>query len=108
MKINKLHLLIIFLISNVTFAQSNYKFGIEAGPSYKSYRGTDIFENTTNKLGYLLGLTVEYKLNDKFSIKSGFRYEKNRIDYDSDYTTYWIRTDDYGQELLTLPIVTPF
>lgn len=100
MKVNKLPLLIVFLISNVIFAQSNYKFGVEAGPIYKSYRGTDIFENTTNKLGYLLGFSVEYKFNDKYSIKSGFRYEKNRIDYDSDYTTYWIRTDDYGQEYL--------
>lgn len=100
MSINKLFLLFLLLTTNLIFAQSKYKFGVETGYSYKKYRGTDIFENTSIKPGYLIGFSVDFKLNDKFSIKSGFRYERSIIEYNNFFTTARIEQTDDGGDLL--------
>lgn len=82
-------LLTIFLFSlfNVAgFTQNNYSIGVNIGPNYASFRGSDVLDNTDSAFGYLAGLFVEYRINENFAIKSGLNLEQKSIKYETDYT----------------------
>jgi len=66
----------LFLHSIASFAQGNIKIGVEIGPSIVSLRGNEIAENNDAALRMVAGLSLEYLISKKVSIKSGLFYER--------------------------------
>jgi Outer membrane protein beta-barrel domain len=80
---------IIFAIFSLVFfqnfvsAQRDFRIGIFGGATYSSHKGTNsILDNTDGSFVHATGgFSVEYVINEKFSIKTGLGFEKKRIDY---------------------------
>lgn len=81
--------LIIFattLLYNTSYAQSKYSLGLVLGPNYTSLRGSDFLQSTKPAVGFLGGVSLEYKMNKTLSISTGFNFEQKVIKNETDYT----------------------
>ncbi len=76
-------ILTIVFCQNFVTAQSDFRIGIFGGATYSSHKGTNsILDNTDGSFVHATGgFSVEYVINEKFSIKTGLGFEKKRIDY---------------------------
>lgn len=77
MKKNKLLLLVfgVILSFNVS-AQEDFKIGINAGINYPDIRGHQYAKYNNFKIGYLVGVTFDYYLNEDLSLKTNINYER--------------------------------
>lgn len=63
----------VILLSGLTYAQeSPIKFGVKAGMNLSNLSGDT--ENPQSKIGYQIGITLDYKLTDNFFLHSGVDY----------------------------------
>lgn len=91
-------IIILLLLSNYFgLAQSKLRFGFNLGVNYVDYRGTDVLDNTKPIMGYNGGIIAEYKLNERFSIKSGLSFQNKELDYNQRYTNSGYYFDEFGQ-----------
>ena len=74
---------LLLLASTATFAQEKPKFGINLGSTFSNIRVSDsnieedfFFENTKYDLNFLLGISIEFPLNEKFSLIGNVNYER--------------------------------
>lgn len=76
MKKTKFLLIALALIFSIKLsAQDNFKFGINAGINYPDIRGNQLARYNNFKVGYLFGVSLDYYLNDRLSLKTNINYE---------------------------------
>ena len=85
-------IILIFLFSNGLIAQElqnnethKFKAGINAGPNYSSLRGDEFAEKYDSNFNFYVGISLEYKINETFSILSNVNYEEKS--FKSEYIT---------------------
>lgn len=76
MKIN--YLIILLILSQLTFSQKKIEYGINGGINYSNFRGNEFTDNFNYDFGFLIGLTVEYSFKKNLSIISGINYERKK------------------------------
>lgn len=55
---------------------SNWSIGIEAGPAISSLRGNNVSKSIQkSRFGSMAGLSLQYQINQRFSIKTGLAHE---------------------------------
>ncbi len=83
------------LFSVCLMAQSSkWQIGIEAGPAISSLRGNDVTKPIQkSRLASFAGLSLQYQLNQRFSLKTGLAHELKGAKYD------FIFYDALGQQL---------
>ncbi|MEN8194844.1 MAG: porin family protein [Bacteroidota bacterium] len=82
MKINYIILSLILLTTSNIFGQKKSNFGLNAGLTYSSIYGFDksyIPHERSLAMGYLVGITFEYEINEDISIITNLNYEKKII-----------------------------
>ncbi|MDQ6529943.1 porin family protein [Flavobacterium sp. LHD-85] len=111
--------LLLFTITLITFKttaqESKFKFGVQAGLTYSSFRGYESFIDEDPGFSYLFGVSLLYKLNESLSLKADLDYDrktqvsKGEVNYISDisYNRYSIKTTNY-LNYITLPIMLKF
>ncbi len=64
--------------TNFIFAQTKkFQIGLEGGPSLTSFDGKERFKNNhSTKVGYAIGLSLQYDISKIFSIRTGVGFEK--------------------------------
>ncbi len=64
--------------TNFIFAQAKkFQIGLEGGPSLASIDGKDRFkDNYSTKVGYAVGLSLQYDVSKTFSIRTGAGFER--------------------------------
>jgi len=78
-----LPLILFSLITFSSFSQeNNVSFGINLGGTYSSIRGNGFANKNSSDLDYLVGISLKYQLNDKFSLLGNINYENNTVFYD--------------------------
>src|SRR5690242_8430206 len=99
--------LFLFTITLITFKttaqESKFKFGVQAGLTYSSFRGYESFIDEDPGFSYLFGISAQYKLNESLSLKADLDYDrktqtsKGEGAYISDvsYNRYSIKTTNY-------------
>jgi opacity protein-like surface antigen len=100
------------LFSVCLMAQSSkWNIGIEAGPAISSVRGNDVLKNKhKSRLGAAAGISLQYKLSDKFSLKSALLYEikgsKAEVTYfDNNGNTTGIANNIFDYQYLSVPLL---
>ncbi|WP_452227652.1 porin family protein [Lacinutrix sp. MEBiC02404] len=74
---SKLSLIVLGLIFSMNLsAQNEIKIGINAGINYPDIRGNELAKNSIFKVGYLFGVTFDYYLKEKLSLKLNINYER--------------------------------
>ncbi len=73
--------------------QYDFKIGVNAGLNYPDIRGNEYAKYNNFKVGYLVGVTLEYYLNQNLSLKTNLNYERKikklqltYYDYDAEET----------------------
>ncbi|MET3025714.1 porin family protein [Flavobacterium sp. UW10123] len=111
--------LLLFTITLIAFKttaqESKFKFGVQAGLTYSSFRGYESFIDEDPGFSYLFGVSLQYKLNESLSLKADLDYDrktktsKGEGAYISDisYKYYSIKTTNYFN-YITLPIMLKF
>ena len=56
--------------------QYDFKIGVNAGLNYPDIRGNEYAKYNNFKVGYLVGVTLEYYLNQNLSLKTNLNYER--------------------------------
>ncbi|TQI71217.1 outer membrane protein with beta-barrel domain [Gramella sp. Hel_I_59] len=56
--------------------QYDFKIGVNAGLNYPDIRGNEYAKYNNFKVGYLVGVSLEYYLNQNLSLKSNLNYER--------------------------------
>lgn len=111
-------ILVITLISIKTYSQeSKIKYSIQAGLNSSTFRGYEFFGEAKFSSSYLFGVSFEYKIREKLSLKIDVNYEKkirktdDSIDvYDPDLTlggTYDFEITNYSNYIV-LPILMKY
>jgi hypothetical protein len=96
----KIRIVLFLLLSYSGLAQSKLRLGFNLGVNYVDYRGTSILDNTKSVIGYNGGAIIEYKLNERFSIKSGLSFQNKELEYNQRYPNSGYYMDEYGQLVL--------
>ncbi|KAF2327513.1 porin family protein [Flavobacterium nitrogenifigens] len=111
--------LFLFTITLITFKttaqESKFKFGVQAGLTYSSFRGYESFIDEDPGFSYLFGISAQYKLNESLSLRADLDYDrktqtsKGEGAYISNvsYDRYSIKTTNY-LNYITLPIMLKF
>ncbi|MDT0293790.1 porin family protein [Mesonia ostreae] len=74
---NKLLLLVLGLIFSFQIsAQNDLKIGVNAGINYPDVRGHEYAKYNNFKVGYLLGISLDYYLTKSISVKTNVNYER--------------------------------
>jgi opacity protein-like surface antigen len=78
MNIKLLFFALAIIHTNFIFAQTKkFQIGLEGGPSLASIDGKDRFKNNHNsKVGYAVGLSLQYDVSKIFSIRTGVGFER--------------------------------
>lgn len=77
MKYNKLLLIVLGLFFTIQItAQNDIKIGINAGLNYPKLRGNEYAKYNNFKIGYLVGISIDYYLNQNLSLKTNINYER--------------------------------
>lgn len=81
-------LLTIVLISAQAYCQKNkIEIGLETGPSITNLVGkTVINQYNKTRLGYYAGLSLQYNISERFSLRSGIAYELKGFRIDREIT----------------------
>lgn len=112
----QLILLAAFALPLFATAQSNFKFGINAGATYADFRGNSFVELNSPRLNFLVGASVELPLNNKLSLYGNLNYERKSIGEKTDYsltdewgfTTYHTYNVVYTYNYLTIPVALKY
>ena len=56
--------------------QHDFKIGVNAGLNYPDVRGNEYAKYNNFKVGYLVGVTLDYYFNQNLSLKSNINYER--------------------------------
>lgn len=110
---NKTKLLLIaigLLFSMNLKAQNDFKIGTNFGINYPDIRGNEFAKYNNFKIGYLLGVSLDYYLNEKISIKANINYERKIKELELtfyDNQTLEIGTENYNEifEYINIPIL---
>ncbi|HLP64469.1 porin family protein [Flavobacterium sp.] len=91
---------LIVVAQNFVLAQDEFRMGVFGGLNYSTHRDTNaILDNTDDSFTHFTGgFSVEYKINEKFSLKTGLGFEKKRIDYFA--KTYYTYVLESGELIL--------
>ncbi|MDR1202712.1 MAG: PorT family protein [Tannerellaceae bacterium] len=112
MNVLKLSFLSFFLlVSTSVFSQNSpFRFGVNAGVNMSNAMLDNVDTNGSSfRVGYQIGLTVDYTISQRFNILSGvyFITKGSKIE-DLDYTNYTCGTPDFThkfeQQYLQLPL----
>lgn len=83
---------LVFGVSNGLIAQDlhnnkihKFKAGINAGPNFSSLRGDEFAEKYDSNFNFFVGISLEYKINETFSILTNVNYEEKS--FKSEYIT---------------------
>lgn len=78
MKIKFLFFALTILYTNFIFAQTKkFQIGLEGGPTLASFDGKDRFKNNhSTKVGYTVGLSLQYDISKVVSIRTGLGFER--------------------------------
>jgi len=75
--------LFLLLASSATFAQEKPKFGVNLGSTFSNIRTSNstsnedfFYENTKYDLNFLIGVSIELPLSEKFSLIGNVNYER--------------------------------
>ena len=84
-------------------AQEEIKYGINIGPTYSDIRGRGYPEDFKYAFGYMIGLTTEIPLNQRWSFRTGINYERKSSAKKINYTSSGFITgpDGTGVEVTT-------
>ncbi|KAF2340933.1 porin family protein [Flavobacterium tistrianum] len=111
--------LLLFTITLITFKttaqESKFKFGVQAGLTYSSFRGYESFADEKPGFSYLFGVSSQYQINESLSLRADLNYDrktqtsKGEGTYTSDtpYNRYSIKATNYFN-YITLPIMLKF
>jgi hypothetical protein len=72
----KLHLLLLLTLPLLSSAQEEIKYGINGGLTFSDIRGDGYATDFSYAPAYLIGLTMEMPLNQRFSFCTGINYER--------------------------------
>ncbi|MDR6966748.1 hypothetical protein J2X31_000746 [Flavobacterium arsenatis] len=72
----KKYLLLLLLVGSVAFAQEKPKFGVNLGGTYANIRGNEAADKNKYDLNFLVGISVEVPLNERFSFVGNVNYER--------------------------------
>jgi len=72
----KLYLSLLLALPLLSSAQEEIKYGISAGATFSDIRGEGYAADFNYGLGYLLGVSIDMPLNQRFSFCTGINYEK--------------------------------
>jgi hypothetical protein len=67
---------IVILFSINLNAQADLKIGLNAGLNYPDVRGNELAKFNNFKVGYLVGVSLDYYLKENLSIKTNVNYER--------------------------------
>lgn len=67
------------IMSFNVYGQDKLEIGLNFGLNYPSLRGYDFASNQNFRIGFLIGSSLEYELNNHFSLKGNINYER-RVD----------------------------
>lgn len=77
------YLLLLLLAGSATFAQQKPKFGVNLGSTLSNIRASDsdsypdfFFEDTKYDINFLIGISIEVPLSEKFSLVGNVNYER--------------------------------
>ncbi|MDY7396956.1 porin family protein [Aureibaculum sp. 2210JD6-5] len=72
-------LTISLFINTTSFSQNEMRIGINAGANYSKFRGNELIDETNADFGFLAGVSLEYFLSEKFSLKTNLNFERKSI-----------------------------
>jgi hypothetical protein len=72
----KLYLLLLLTLPILSFAQKEIQYGINAGPSFSDIRGDGYATEFNYGFGYMVGISMEVPLNQRFSFCTSINYER--------------------------------
>ena len=107
----KILLLTISLTSPVFGQQNKLDIGIEGGPSLTSIRGNKMFKKYNHPtLGYSGGLSFQFNFPKKFSVRTGFAYERkgsvHTIPFTDAYGNTTVQGKNYSNfDYLVFPVL---
>jgi hypothetical protein len=85
---------------------SQWSIGIDAGPAISSLRGNNVSKSIQkSRLGSFAGLSLQYKLNQRFSLKTGLAHELKGAKYD---VIFYDATSLNCHSALTIPARLPW
>lgn len=68
--------ILLFILNSISiYAQDKFKLGVEVGPNISFFSGDASFLNEESLTSFNYGITAEYKLSEKISLKSGVLFE---------------------------------
>ena len=67
---------LVAFINNGVLAQSKMRFGFNGGLTYSSFRGNKAAEELDPAFDFLVGVSFEYQLKDKFSLLANLSYDR--------------------------------
>jgi len=82
-KIKNTIIILTILLSSLSYAQNDIKFGINGGATFSSIRGNEAADESKSSLDFLIGVTVDYPINEKLSIKTNLNYERKSVNVES-------------------------
>ncbi|MBN8642182.1 MAG: PorT family protein [Flavobacteriales bacterium] len=117
-----IYTLLLVVTQNFVQAQDDFRIGVFGGLNYSTHKDTNaILDNTDGSFAHSTGgFSVEYTINEKFSLKTGLGFEKKRIDYFSKtFYTYVLESGELIFEdvdvttkneynYLTIPLVVKY
>jgi len=109
----KLIITIIIISSFSANAQSEFKIGFQTGINYPDIRGYEYAKYQNFNIGYLFGISFDYYLSSKLSLKTNVNYERKvqelRLTY-YNYEAQEIGTEDFNRtfQLLNVPILLKY
>ena len=114
MKKSKLILIILGLLFSINISsQNNLKVGVIAGVNYPKNRGHKYTKYHNFKVGYLFGVSFDYFLKEKLSLKANINYErkikKRQLTYYS-YEAEEIGKEDFEEiyEYINIPLLIKY
>jgi len=72
----KKYLLLLLLAGSATFAQNKPKFGVNVGGTYANIRGNKVADSNKYDLNFLVGISFEVPLSERFSFVGNVNYER--------------------------------
>lgn len=102
--------LFLFLSAHLLAQSSKWQIGVEAGPAISSLRGNNVTKPIQkSRLASIAGLSLQYQVNQRFSLKTGLAHELkgakyNIILYDALGQQLGNKTLFYNYQYLTVPL----
>jgi hypothetical protein len=95
---------ILLLLTISTFSQKKIRVGVNTGLNYSSIWEKEIGEEFNSEFSFILGVNLEYSLNENLLIKSGIDFERKVVSFELPISSNSRKRISDGYDYLIIPI----